>query len=121
MVSTVEAQMRQAQTQALIDAEGISLSLTRQPWVSDGAGGWRRGARTSVAAQKVRLISANTQLPVRRTMDGREVSPLYTMVGMPDLNVQAGDSFIIDSVRYEVVFVQPSRVDATRAEVAYGR
>lgn len=121
MVALFEQEMRVKQTLAFIAAEPTLLPMTRRPWIPDGSGGMKRGPATPVAAQQVRLVAANQQLPVRRTADGRDVQPNYTMIGMPDLNVQAGDTFLIDGTRYEVIFIQPNRTEATRAEVGYGR
>jgi hypothetical protein len=121
VANPTEIALRIDQTRAFIDAEPIELAITRRPWISDGAGGFKRGPATAVPAQTLRLVSPNTQLPLRRTVDGRDAQPVYTLVGMPTDDVQNGDTFLVDTVRYEVVFVQPKKLDALRAEVAYGR
>jgi hypothetical protein len=121
VANPTEIALRTEQTRAFIDAEPIVLALTRRPWISDGAGGYKRGPVQNIAAQSLRLVSPNTQLPLRRTVDGRDAQPIYTLIGMPTDNVQNGDTFMVDAVRYEVVFVQPKKLDALRAEVAYGQ
>jgi hypothetical protein len=121
MVAVYESQMRQKQTQAFVDAEPTELPLVRRPWISDGAGGFKRGPATTVWPQHIRLVASNTQLPVRRTVDGRDVQPNYTLIGMPTVDVQSGDTFTIDGVRYEVIFIYPNKTEALRADVGYGR
>jgi hypothetical protein len=117
----VEIELRTEQTFAFISAEPTDLALSRRPLISDGAGGFKRGPAVNVAAQTLRIVSPNTQLPLRKSVDGRDAQPIYTIVAMPEADVQSGDTFLIDTVRYEVVFVQPKKLDALRAEVAYGR
>jgi hypothetical protein len=121
VANPTEVAMRTFQTRAFIDAEPLELALVRRAFVPDGAGGYKRGPIQNIPAQTLRMIASNTQLPLRRTVDGRDAQPLYTLLGMPDDDIQAGDTFIIDQIRYEVVFVQPKKFDALRAEVAYGR
>jgi hypothetical protein len=121
VANTTEIALRTEQTRAFIDAEPIDLALTRRPWIPDGAGGFKRGPATLLPALTLRLVSPNTQLPMRRTVDGRDAQPIYTLLGMPTDDIQNGDTFTVDAVRYEVVFVQPKKLDALRAEVAYGR
>jgi len=121
MASDAEIELRILQTQEFIAAESSSVVFVRRPWVSDGAGGFKRGTAVNVAAQQLRLIGSNTQLPVRQTVDGREIQPNYTIVGMPDLDITSGDTFVLGGIRYEVVFVYSNKLEATRAEVGYGR
>lgn len=121
VANPTEVALRTEQTRAFIDAEPIDLALVRRPWIPDGAGGYKRGPVQNIPAQTLRLVSPNTQLPLRRTVDGRDAQPIYTLIGMPTDDVSNGDTFLVDGIRYEVVFVQPKKFDALRAEVAYGQ
>jgi hypothetical protein len=121
MPSDAEVYIRTLNTKTFMDAEPLDVAFSRRPLVSDGSGGKVRGTAVVLAVQRIRLVAANTQLPIRQSADGREVQPVFSLVAMPDLDVVNGDTFSYGGVRYEVLFVYPARVDATRADVGYGR
>lgn len=97
----------------------IAVTLSRETMVNDGAGGWVSGSTSSVAAQEFAFLPSAYQLPVRRTQDGQEVTPEYTMIGRHDAVIEPGDWFWSDGIKYEVVFIHPDRSYQVKAEVMY--
>lgn len=120
-MDAIEQEMRRKATVDFIEPEPFLLTLRRRPLIPDGAGGYKRGPEVPLAVQTMRLVSSNNQLPLKSTVDGREVQPEFLLVCRWDADVAAGDLFTLDATRYEVLFVYPNRTDATRAEVGYGR
>lgn len=117
----IELEMRRQSTTDFIVAEPFSIVLSRRPLIPDGAGGFKRGPAVALPGQVARLVQSNNQLPLKSTVDGREVQPEFLLVGEWDADVLAGDTFTLDGTRYEVLFVYPNRTEAARAEVGYGR
>ena len=75
--------------------------------MSDGAGGWTRERVTDVPAQKMRKVSGFriSDVQQRTTVDGKLVSPMFSLVAMPDARIKHGDIVIVDGKNYEIVFV----------------
>jgi len=120
-LTDAEAAIRQRLTAEFIAANPRTIVLQRPSRVDDGAGGSTDGAPTTVKSQVMRLVALNREVPSRTTVDGREVSPSYRLVAANDADLLPGDYWMDGPVKYEVVWVEPDRLDATRAEVVYGR
>lgn len=116
-----ELVVQRKNTDAYLDADGESVTLSRSGvMVSDGAGGFKPGSAAGpVPPQTFVLATTDRQLPVRRTVDGLEISPEYIMTGAYDADVQPGDWFYRNGLKYEVVFVHLDRNFQTTAEVIY--
>jgi hypothetical protein len=106
------------QTRQFIAEDPTVINLTRTARNSDGAGGWTPGAPTPVAAQTVRLVPSNPSTGSEvRTVSGEVLKTTYSIVAMPDANIQEGDSFMVDGFRHEVVIVLGIGGYEVRAEV----
>lgn len=95
-------------TEAFVRENPVDIEITRYSTTSDGAGGYVRGAPETLAVQTMRKVASSfkSDLAVRHTSDGREVKPTATMIGLPDVDIQDGDLFIIEGVSHEVVFTE---------------
>jgi hypothetical protein len=120
MMAGFEEHIQKRNTLAYLDAdaEWVTLSRNAMP-AADGSGGYTAGGTTPLDPQEFVLTTTNRQLPIRRTVDGLEVSPEYIMTGRWDADIQAGDWFFRNGVKFEVVFVHLDRSYETTAEVMY--
>jgi len=97
-----------------------AIVLSRETFVNDGAGGWKRsGVPQTRSSQDMAFLPVTTQLPVRRTQDGQEVNPEYTLIARYDAVIEPGDWFWVNGVKYEVVFIHPDKSYEIKAEVTY--
>jgi hypothetical protein len=119
-MSDVELFVRRQGTLEMIAGNSTIVSLQRPSFVDDGAGGERPGPVQVVLPQTFRIIALNRDVPRRISADGSEVQPSYRLLGRWNADVERGDFFVRDGVRYEVVWVEPDKLDATRAELVYG-
>lgn len=107
------------QTKAFIDEEPRSIALQRKDITPDGEGGVQHTI-LSLPAQIFNLITQATSAQVaRRTMDGEEVFPEFVLLGEYNADMKNGDWFLIDGIKYEVVYVRLERRYETWGEVAY--
>jgi hypothetical protein len=106
-------------TLAEINAAPIDMRLNRVTWISDSSGGSKPGPPSTLTSQRVTLIAPTQQLPERRTIAGITVVPEYLLKGKHDADIQRGDWYFVDGVKYEIVFVYPDRRYQTKAEVVY--
>lgn len=116
----VEIRLQRKQTRAYIAADPLPVILSRSSLVRDPSGGYVRNTPTSLASQLMRLDpTAANNAPVRRTVDGIEISPEYVLLAEWNADIERGDWFYKSDVKYEIVFVDDTqRKYETRAEVA---
>jgi hypothetical protein len=120
VTTSVELQAQRRQTMAEVGATGRWMTLNRQEWVENISGGNRpSGPPASLVRQRLLLVAPTTQLPERQTIGGITMVPEYILKGDYQADVQRGDWFYIDGVKYEVVFVHPNREYQVKAEVVY--
>jgi hypothetical protein len=94
------------QTSAFIEENPTDLVITRPVREPDGAGGMRDLPPNDLPAQRVRVVPASPSASVEvRNTSGETVSLAYSLVGLPDCDVQPDDSMVIDGLRYEVAVV----------------
>lgn len=106
------------QTRQFINEDPTDITLTRTTRNSDGAGGWTPGAPVNVVKQTVRLVPTNPNAGAEsRTVDGEVLKTQYSIVAMPDADIEEGDSFKINGARHEVVIVLNIGGYELRAEV----
>jgi hypothetical protein len=96
--------VREAQTLAYISREPSDVSLSRSILVDDGAGGEVPTGPVILRPQKVRLVGLRAPRRIT-TADGRTVEITNLAIGMPDLDVQIGDTFDLEYTTWEVVGV----------------
>lgn len=115
-----ELQVLRQQTVDFIQANPINISMQRMDTASDGAGGVTL-QQTTLATQTFRLISLGTGggAVERRTVDGQMVFPDFVLLGEYTANLQNGDVFFIDGIKYEIVYVRLDRRYELWGEVSY--
>jgi hypothetical protein len=119
-IADVELRAQRANTVAFIKADSFTVVLERSVWASDGAGGTVKGDPAPLPAQVMRLIPLRDVGSVQRTTaDGQAVEPTYALLGSYDADMERWDTFLLDDVEYEVVFVNQSRQYETKGEVFY--
>lgn len=93
------------QTEQFIDQNPSMVTLTRYTKVADGAGG-TRSTPTVLPPQKVRAITNRSAVSAeRRTIGGVTVHPEVTLQCLWDANIERGDTFMVENVMMEVVWV----------------
>lgn len=109
----------QRQTKQFIDENPITVNLQRDSLIPDGAGG-HSVTPNPVGNQVFRMISQSTSSAVeRRTSDGQLVSPEFVLLGEYDADARNGDFYMLDGIKYEIVYVRFDRRYETWSEVAY--
>lgn len=119
-ISPDEVRWRRNGTREMIKGNPISIVLLRPNRIDDNAGGSYAGTPVPQTAQEFRIIAQDLRVPVVRTVDGTEVQPQYVLLGYYDANILRGDTFQLAGIEYTVVWVEPDRLDATRAVLRYG-
>lgn len=107
-----------ASTQAFIDDHPIDVVLVRTPQVSSGAGGWVDGAPQYLPPQRMRLVAQSQLQSSSQTRAEGDVSvPRWTLVAMPDADLERGDTFLDGDASYRVIRVDMSPPWAKRGAV----
>jgi len=119
MIAEAELAIQRQLTSAFINADRISVILTRPVWVDDGAGGVTQGPPETLAPQTMRLIPLGDMASERFTANGEAVTPTYALLGLHTADIQRWDQCTINGRRYEVVFVSENMQYEMKAEVAY--
>lgn len=100
-----ETDLHAAQTERFIDYAPTSLVFSREVHQPDGAGGVLVAQTSSLPHQRVRVVG-QVRPPTRVTAEGRQIQADKAVVGMPDLDVEIGDTFDHAGHTYEVINVQ---------------
>jgi hypothetical protein len=116
-MNELEAQKRQ--TQAFIDALPMDVIFSRATTVPNGAGGFRKEAPSPIPPQRVRFLipGASGQQGERELLDGQVVQVDYILLSPVDADIQRGDWFYLDGMKYEVVTVRTVGGYEKKAEV----
>jgi hypothetical protein len=114
----LEANRRNTAEVIARDPSKIVPLLSREDLVWDG-GSFNRTNQRQVRGKSMMLIASVQQLPERRTIEGQSLTPEFILLGEYGADIENGDWFYIDGVKYEVVFVHPDRSYQTKAEVVY--
>lgn len=111
--SDIERIMARRQIKAIIDSDPVDVMFTRVSMIPDGAGGYKRGTPTPIAAQTVTIIPFKRRFSemMINTELGDVTEYPYTIVGMPGLDVQRGDIFTWAGDQYEVHQIDPMHQD----------
>ncbi len=101
MTSAVEQRVQRANTAAFVAANRVDLVLRRPTLVDNGAGGKRPGTPLALPPQAARLVLVTE--PGRMILaDGVEVTRAYTLVALPEMNIQIGDEFDYEGETYTI-------------------
>lgn len=105
MNATMHDKLHLKQTEAFIAQNPVSIEITRTKKIPDGKGGFKKDSPQHLDAQVVRKIGSTRISDSREltTPEGRIVVPTAALVAMPDADIQAGDTFLIADVPYEVI------------------
>jgi hypothetical protein len=95
-------QIPERQIRAFIDRKPFEVVLSRESRIDDGAGGSIPDSPTELLPQEVRIVGVPRPRTVV-TQDGREVQIDKAIIGLPDLDVQLGDTAPLSDGNYEVV------------------
>lgn len=101
--------MRRQVLTAYIAADPVSISFRRYPKMDDGAGGWLKGAVQNIAPQTMRLVPYKRRLSslTDHTADGDIPHVQYSLVAMPDVDVERWDEFTLNGAEYKVTGIEP--------------
>lgn len=110
------------QTAAFIGENPVEITITRKQKVETASGGWRWADDRDLPSQTVRkvgrLVSSQANSVAERTAsDGKAVVPTCNVIGLPDWDVQVGDTFVINNVTHEVVWISELPAWRKSAEV----
>jgi hypothetical protein len=110
-------------TQAFIAADPSVITIKRDTYISDGAGGRKKsGAPLLLHVDKtVRMVPQGadnaTSNPITQTTNGQLDRPDYVLVGEPGLALQRNDYFDCFGETYEVISIRRSPLYETKADV----
>ena len=94
MTSTMATPRHVAITAKFIDQNSSTISLRRQERTSDGTGGYTTAYVDVVGELVVRRVSRNLRAVGERVSEqGHTVIPQWTLIMMPDADVQLFDQF----------------------------
>ena len=118
-IASGELSIQRRLTAEFIKSDSVDVVLYRSAPVADGKGGTVKGSPAPLPEQCMRLIPLGDGATERFTANGQAVQPQYMLMGSYDADMQRFDSFTLDGVRYEVVFVNQNRQYETKGEVYY--
>lgn len=95
---------------AFVEADSVSLVLTRPQRVDMGNGGWREGPGTTLPPQTFRLVPFKRRLTHQETntQDGPIPILPYVLVALPGADVQRDDEFEHRGRQCKVIGVEPN-------------
>lgn len=106
-----ELKVQRRNSIAFIQADGRMVDLLRSSRTSDGAGGTVVGDPVSVGAQLLRLLPQEDGATARTTSEGETATPQFILMGPWDANMQRFDEFVLDGVRYQVVYIDDRKYE----------
>lgn len=94
-----------ALTEAFINENPTTITLSRRTKVPTGSGGWKYDTASDLEPFVGRLVgSFRVRDTIARTTEaGQEVVPTHTLIAMPGTDIARGDQFTIGDALYEVV------------------
>lgn len=102
-METLDSEMHLRQTDAFVATNPVSVRFIRKERLDDGAGGFTLGPPRTLLTQKMRMIPVSEVS--RTTADGQQVLVVNALVGTPPIDVQEGDTFVLDGTPFQVVSV----------------
>ena len=114
-----EVEVHEALTEAWVASDPISVVLSRLVKLPTTSGGYTTTLQ-SLDAQSFRMDRSSQQsLSMVTTPDGTQVPLRFRLVGDPNADVEAGDTFELDGAKYEITFVARETFRRSVAEVEY--
>lgn len=114
----VELLMRQRNVVEFREADEVEVVLKRREKIPS-AGGWKWGPEASLAPQRVRIVPAKRRYSDETVNTEQGAIPTwpYIILGAPDMDIKAGDTFTWDGDLYTVKSVETDREERTMAAV----
>lgn len=103
MPTIVELAIQRGLTKAFIDADPVSIVLSRVTRTPLSTGGWKETLAPLAAAQTFRIIPASDRNITLRDSDGQIVSPAFTLLGEWNADLKRNDRFAFGDVNYQVL------------------
>jgi hypothetical protein len=119
-VDAVELRIRRKNVDLFIKAKQETITLTRQPKLDAGNGGWKYGVPVDLDPQPFRIMSFKRRLIQERVPHeilGNVIQSDDILIGHYNADVQERDTFTLNGVPYEVKFVDQERTDHTLAAI----
>lgn len=101
-----ELEIQRQITAKFIELDSTPIAFVRTPKVSNGSGGYIKGAPTTLRAQQAKVSWQQDTAVTRETEDGRDAAVAAVLVLPYDADVQRWDTFTMNGDRFEVVFVK---------------
>lgn len=118
MIAAAELAVQMGITKAFINADPITISLSRSPRTPDGAGGMTVGTPVALPAQTFRLIPQEDGATARTTSEGETATPEFMLMGNPGCDMQRFDEFTISGRRFEIVYIDDRQYEV-KGEAVY--
>lgn len=111
-----ETRMQRVNTRAFVNAASVIVVLHPNGRIPDGAGGFILSGGADRPAQELRLLPQNVGTVVT-TADGVERTSEYVLLGNYDAEMEVGDTFLVDGVKYEIASIFPFNAYERKARV----
>lgn len=110
MPSQTELLMMRRSLNAFVEADAVTITLSRPQKIDMGNGGWREGDPIVMPPQQFRLVPFKRRLTEQEsnTQDGDIPSLPYVLVGEIGVDVRRDDEFDFRGRQCKVVGVEPS-------------
>lgn len=112
--------MQQRLSRMFIEADPLEIQLMRATRTPNGSGGFITGDPAAVGGlQRMRLIPLGDGATERYDANGKQVFPLYMLMGTELADMQRWDEFELNGTRYQIVFINQNTQYEIKGEVAY--
>lgn len=114
-----EMEFMRFNTKEFINADPISVQLTRTARTRSAEGGYQKGSSAPLAAQTFRLIPQTDAAVTVQTPDGVQLTSAYVLLGEYDCDMERWDEFTLDGIKFKIV--SPIRPDFRDPDYWYER
>jgi hypothetical protein len=123
MTAAAELVVNKANTKAFIDNDPSTITINRDTYISDGAGGKKKSGSptTTYVGLVVRMIPQGadnaTSNPITQTTNGSLDRPDFVLLGEAPLDIQRNDYFTWRGETWEVISIRKSPTYETKVDV----
>jgi hypothetical protein len=120
MIPAAELAAQRRLTASFIEADPLEVQLMRSVRTPNGSGGYiTEDPAPFGGLQRMRLIPLQDGQTERYDANGKQVFPLYMLMGSHDADMQRWDVFELNGERYQIVFINQNTQYEKKGEVAY--